>query len=115
MEEDPVLLINTDSIASLFGIESNALADFVAPLVDLDGFKPSGLAVHPITGDLYVVSSVLKVIVVLDRSGRVRSASALDKKLLEQPEGLAFLPNGDLFVSSEGGKRKARLVRYNYR
>ena len=91
-----------------------AVIDFVYPLVDLDGFKPSALAVHPITGELFVLSSVLKVLVVLAEDGSITAVLPLDGELLEQPEGMAFLPNGDLFISSEGVKKKARLLRFNY-
>ena len=32
----------------------------------------------------------------------------------EQPEGLAFLPNGDVLVSSEGDDGPALIVRFAY-
>jgi len=93
----------------------DAVKDFVHPLVDLDGFKPSALAIHPVTGDLFVISSVLKVVVVLAHNGDIRAILPLDEDILKQPEGMAFLPNGDLFIASEGGPKRGRLVRFNYR
>lgn len=92
--------------------------DTVAARLDLDSrsstrFKPSGLAVHPLTGHTYVVSSALQVLIVLDAQRRLAEVSRLDPDLLPQPEGIAFLPNGDMFIASEGSRR-GRLARFTY-
>lgn len=78
-------------------------------------FSPSGVAVHPITGDVYVISSALKRMVVLDyTTGAMRFAVRLDKKLLPQPEGISFDPEGNLYLSSEGKKGEGLLLRFDY-
>ncbi len=79
-------------------------------------FSPSGIAVHPVTGDVYVISSALKRLVVLDyATGKIRFAARLDKKLLPQPEGIAFDAAGNLFLSSEGKKGEGLLLRFDFR
>lgn len=79
-------------------------------------FSPSGIAVHPLTGDVYIISSALKRLVVLDyATGKMRFAIRLDKKLLPQPEGIAFDTAGNLFLSSEGKKGEGLLLRFEYR
>ncbi len=84
--------------------------------IDLTGFKPSELAVHPITGELFVLSSARAALVGLRRDGTVTGIWALPDSLLPQPEGLDFLPNGDLYLSSEAaGRKHAVLLRYTYR
>ncbi|MEX0599809.1 MAG: SdiA-regulated domain-containing protein, partial [Rhodothermales bacterium] len=65
-------------------------------------FKPSALAVHPATGAVYVLSSTTQVMAVLDGGGVLQSVIQLSPDLFEQPEGLAFLPDGTLYISSEG-------------
>ena len=115
LSDRPVFTIPTKEVQLPDGSANEAVRDLMYPLVDLDGFKPSALAVHPITNDVFVLSSVLKILVVLDKDGGIRTLIPLDKDMFEQPEGMAFLPNGDLFLSSEGVKKKARLVRINYR
>ncbi|MFB3132322.1 MAG: SdiA-regulated domain-containing protein [Rhodothermales bacterium] len=87
----------------------------VQPALDLSGFKPSALALHPITGELYVLSSVRKALVVLNPAGAMTAVWVLPEKRFRQPEGLAFLPNGDLFIASEGSGKKAVIMRFNYR
>jgi len=77
-------------------------------------FSPSGIAVHPITGDVYVLSTALKRLVVLDyTTGKIRYAVRLDKKVLPQPEGIAFDSEGNLFLASEGKKGEGMLLRFN--
>lgn len=78
-------------------------------------FSPSGIAVHPISGDVYVISSALKRMLVLDyQTGKIRWAHRLDKKLLPQPEGISFDPAGNLYLSSEGKKGEGLLLRFDY-
>jgi uncharacterized protein YjiK len=74
-------------------------------------FSPSGVAVHPKTKDIYVISTALKRLAVLDRkSGAVKYAVRLDKKLLPQPEGIAFDALGNLYIGSEGKKGETGLL-----
>ncbi len=87
----------------------------LGPAFDLSGFKPSALGLHPVTGRLYVLSSVRKAIVVLNPDGSLETVWLLPDKLFRQPESMAFLPNGDLFIASEGNGKKAVLMRFAYR
>jgi uncharacterized protein YjiK len=65
-------------------------------------FKPSAAAMHPVTGELFVVSSALPAIAVLDTTRRLSACVSLDKELLPQPEGIAFSSQGILYLASEG-------------
>ena len=69
---------------------------------DVANFKPSAVAVHPSSGELYVLSASDRAIVVLNTDGSLKSVHELSREIFEQPEGLAFLSNGTLYVSSEG-------------
>ncbi|PPK84404.1 uncharacterized protein YjiK [Neolewinella xylanilytica] len=64
-------------------------------------FKPSGIAIDPITQDLFVLSSVGNVLVVIDRDSEIKHVELLETGTFRQPEGLTFSPNGDLYISSE--------------
>ena len=65
---------------------------------------PSAIAVHPTTGQLYITSSVGKVIMVLNANGTIDYLHKLDKQYFPQPEGLAFAPDGTLYISTEKKK-----------
>lgn len=74
-------------------------------------FKPSGVAVHP-GGDVYVLSSTSRSIAILDGDGRLKAVQSLEKDMFEQPEGIAFSPDGTLYISSEGGDGPAMLYEF---
>jgi uncharacterized protein YjiK len=73
-------------------------------------FSPSGIAIHPKTGDFYVLSSVGKMLVVLSSEGVLKAAVKLDKELLPQPEGITFTPDGTLYLSTEGKKGEGMIL-----
>lgn len=77
-------------------------------------FNPSALAVHPLTGDFYVLSSAGKTLLVLRADGTVRHIIKLDKDIFPQPEGMCFDLDGSLFISSEGKGGAALLYRLPY-
>lgn len=63
--------------------------------------KASAAAVHPITKDIYIISSVQKLLVVTNSKGEVKELIQLDPGIYKQPEGLSFTPDGDLIISNE--------------
>jgi len=104
-----------------FDLETDALVEEPAFILDPDEvkgakkLKPSALAVHPLTGEVYVLCSVGKHLVEFSRDGAIARSWDLDSAGLEQPEGLAFLDNGDLFIASEGDDDPPALKRFAYR
>jgi uncharacterized protein YjiK len=66
-------------------------------------FFPSGVAVNPSTHDIYVISTKdTKCMATFSHDGKLKTFTYLDKDLLEQPEGISFDPEGNLFISTEG-------------
>lgn len=66
-------------------------------------FFPSAIAVHPITHDIYILSTKdSKCMAVYDYKGGLKSFEWINKDILLQPEGICFAPDGTLFISSEG-------------
>jgi Uncharacterized protein conserved in bacteria len=81
-----------------------------------DAFSPSGVAIHPLTGDIYVISTALKRLVVVDYDkGRIKHAVRLDKKLMPQPEGISFDRAGNLYIGSEGKGNDGLLLRFDFK
>ncbi|GEM_PF-69039 len=112
----PVFTIPTKEMPALSGESAlnRRLRRLFGSVFDMSDFKPSALAVHPVTGRVYVLSSVRKMILVLTPEGAVSDVWALPKKRFPQPEGLTFLPDGTLFISNEGGGKRATLLRFAY-
>jgi len=68
-------------------------------------FFPSAIAVHPVTHDLYLLSTRdNKCMAVFSHDGVLLSLQFIDKDLMPQPEGICFSPDGKLYISSEGKK-----------
>ncbi len=78
-------------------------------------FKPSAAAIHPIDKRLYILSSAGQLMVITDTRGKVLEAYNLNPDRNPQAEGLAFAPNGTMFISNEGKYGKATLHIYPYK
>lgn len=75
------------------------------------GFDPSAVTVDP-TGTLLLLSGGHNALIEVDRSGRILAGVELSKKRHPQPEGLAFGPDGTLYISDEKNGKDARLTAY---
>ncbi len=80
---------------------------------DMD-FKPSAAAIHPVNKRLYVLSSASNLLVVSDTRGQIIEAFHLNPDNFPQAEGIAFAPNGDMYVSNEGKYGKPTLLLFPY-
>lgn len=78
-------------------------------------FRTTALNFHPLTGEIYVLSSMNNIIAVLDPgNGSIKRILELDGPEFMQPEGLAFNSKGQLFISNEGKKMPANIVEVEY-
>lgn len=80
---------------------------------DLD-FSPSAMAVHPLDGNIYLLSSKGKMIIVLNRHNEVVYIQKLQKEEHPQPEGMCFDSFGNLYISNEARDAKGTILLYRY-
>ena len=66
--------------------------------------KPSEIAIHPVTGDIYVTDGPAARLLVMDAEGNAKKLYHLGSDF-PQAEGMTFSPSGELFISNEGKKR----------
>lgn len=66
------------------------------------GLKASALTRDPHSGEWYILSSVNKVLIVASPDWKVKSVHRLNSSLFNQPEGLAFDQQMNLYISNEG-------------
>ena len=78
-------------------------------------FKPSAAAINPLNGKLFILASVGKLLVIASKAGKVEQVFKLDETLFNQPEGMTFAPNGDLYISNEGGEGVATILKFLYK
>lgn len=119
LDPDPELLIVMDSVKyykdyntmAKLGVELLALID------DSKGdlsFQPSGIAIHPFTGNLYVIGSVGDLLMVFSRDGQMLFLTDLRSKHFPQPEGICFDPDGNLYISNEGAGGRGVILKFDY-
>lgn len=78
-------------------------------------FRISALAIHPFTGQLYLLSAGDHMLFVIEPDGRISEMVVLDPKLFNKAEGITFLSNGDMLISNEGQQHKPTLLRFKYK
>jgi uncharacterized protein YjiK len=89
------------------------LSEFFDPAAEDLTFAPSGLALQPSTGNLYILSSVGKLLLILDPAGEILHLEKLDKKIHRQPEGICFAADGTLYISNESKGGVAKIHRFD--
>lgn len=65
--------------------------------------KVSAANINPVTHELFMLSSVNKLLMIADKNGNIKAAYQLNPSLFKQPEGLCFRSNGDMFITNESG------------
>ncbi|MGA1863867.1 MAG: SdiA-regulated domain-containing protein [bacterium] len=119
ISKEPACLINIDDLKNIEE-HSSSKKSFIGNLNIFNprkrdfNFRPSGIAIHPKTNDIYIISSADRMLIVMDRKGDIIAAKKLDKKIFKQPEGICFSPEGDLFISNEKNGSKANILMFNY-
>ncbi len=71
--------------------------------------KPSGMAVDPIDGSIYIIHARGRLLVKTDSEGEIQDLLILNPKFYPQAEGIAFDEKGNLFISNEGQNSAAML------
>lgn len=108
--EEPVLIFNISEIkkfASEKGITPSGGGDKIS-------FRPSAIGIHPLTNKLYVLSAMERILFVFDMNGTIEYIIKLSPELFNMPEGITFLPNGDMLISNEGRINPPTILRFNY-
>jgi uncharacterized protein YjiK len=78
-------------------------------------FDPSAATISPIDKRLYILSSSSNLLVVADTRGAVIEVYKLNPDKFPQAEGIAFAPNGDMYISNEGKYGRPTLLYFPYR
>ena len=78
-------------------------------------FLPSAVAIHPITHEYYILSSVRNSLLITSPQGEVLKAIELRSGYFIQPEGIAFNYSGDLYICNEGRHGKGNILMFRYK
>lgn len=107
------LATRTFDTVAIYRFDNSEIAKLAGS--DMRFFKPSAAAVHPVEKRLYIIASVNGLLVICDLHGHVQEAYNLKHRLFLQPEGIDFAPNGDMYISNEGGyDGTASILKFTY-
>ena len=95
---EPYLKINTNELAKL--LKKNFPEITQRSIM----FNPSAVAMHPITKDIYLLSSTHRLLAIY-RNKELKAIYPLPADLYYKPEGISFFTNGDMLIACEGDKR----------
>lgn len=77
--------------------------------------KASATAINPLTGEIFIISSINKLLIITDRDYNVKEVYELKRRVFGQPEGICFAPDGTMFISNEASKdNKANILIFKY-
>lgn len=117
LEKEPAYIIDLDEVK--YFKKYNTMATLGVELMSrLDeskgdvSFQPSGIAVHPVTGHIYLTGAVGDMLLVLHPEGEILAMIALPADRFRQPEGICFDREGNLYISNEGGSGKADIQKF---
>ncbi len=72
--------------------------------------RPSAIAIHPQTKDLYVLEGANPKLLIFDSTGKLKQIHLFDKRKFLQPEGITFSPDGTLYISNEANGEKPTIL-----
>lgn len=96
VSDEPVVSISPKKVSDKAGRKVN--------------FRPSGVAIHPINSEIYIISSTGNSILRFSPTGDLVDFAFLDKKSFRQPEGITFGRDGTLYISNEGKNAEPNLL-----
>jgi uncharacterized protein YjiK len=119
LSTEPFILIDNNEVMDKAGFGKTELMmdEIKAGKNTSDGtftFQPSGIAIHPLTDQIYVISSVGKLLVVLNRDGKISDVIRLPHSQFSHPEGITFDSAGNLYISNEGGTGRGNILKFNF-
>jgi hypothetical protein len=85
--------------------------DFENVAGDKVDFSPSAIGVHPVTHDIFIISTKdTKAIAQFTHDVKLTAFDYLDKTFLPQPEGICFDAKGDMYISTESRHGKPAYI-----
>lgn len=120
LHADPVLLIKLDTLNDLkdYNLFSSLGIKIMSYFDENKGdvtFQPSDIAVHPISGNYFIIGAVGDLLLVYSPEGKLLSVLILEDSIFKQAEGICFDNDGDLYISNEGGEGKGNILKFNYK
>lgn len=101
---------------SLDDMKLNPVPRFMLPVNEIKkNFNPSGIAKNMKTGTFFVIAANGSEIIEISKDGAILGRHTLLPSVHEQPEGITFDSNNNLYISNEVKSGKGYIVIYKYK
>ena len=104
------LTIDYEALKDYLQVDEKGIIQYADIRLEYDKPKPSGVAIDPLTGHIYVLNDSGKMLLVYQPGGKLKAIAMLDNQLFEKPEGIAFDPEGNLYISNEQKSQAANIL-----
>ncbi len=75
-----------------------------------NSISPSDMDINPVTGDIYILEGTKPKLLIMSQAGKLLSLHELKGPDFPQPEGLAFSPDGKMYISNEGNEKEGNIL-----
>ena len=117
ISEEPIFKITDQELEEFVRQEENykglSESNKKKHLRRIKSFAPSAIAQHPVLDHFYILSSVGKTLIVIDRASNILSATFLDDWMHRQPEGICFDDDSNMYIANEGKFGVGKIYFYN--
>ena len=105
LSEEPLIVLQKEDLNHHLTSRDSTL--------NVNEFGPSGMAIHPKTAQLFILSHNGKLLVVMDAEFNLQEVVKLKNRLFKQPEGICFSPDGTLYISNEGRGGRGNILSFS--
>jgi len=114
LEEQPYLSIDRNELKQFITdrFSKHSIISKAKMTNRIKDFAPSGIAVHPDSQDLYILSARGSTLVIYDKELKLTDIIFLNAKTIPQPEGICFDNENNLYISTEGQVLSAKIFKY---
>ena len=102
--DDPVYRISLDSL--------RLSARRNGSRVRRGAFRPSGLAIRPNTDQVWMTMTKFRGVATIDSEGEVLDVFRFPRRLMRQPEAIAFGDTNEVFIATEAAGDVPRICRF---
>jgi uncharacterized protein YjiK len=80
------------------------------------GLKASALSKHRESGDWFILSSANKLLIITSADWKIKEVHRLNSSIFNQPEGISFDTENNLYISNEGDELTAgNILKFTYK
>ena len=114
LNPEPAFILDGEELSE-YASKNKELKDVKALEKETVRFLTSEIAIHPLSGDIYLLAAEKHLLLVLDKKGKIKHLTPLDPVIFNKSEGIAFFENGDMVISNEGEKLVPTIYKFSFR